>query len=243
MNKKRSYLGLFLLAVLISASACSIRSIRGSGNLVTETRQVSDFDRIALSGSGEVILVQDGSESLTIETDDNVMKYVKAEVENGILKLGFENGINIISTTHLIFRVDVINLTGLNVSGSGEVVADRVETDDLEADISGSGRIRVAHLTASGVKVDISGSGEINLTGDVRAQDVMVNGSGKYLGGDLCRKSIKVNVRASGDATVRATESLDAKTSGSGSIGYYGQPAEVNTSVSGSGKINNLGGK
>ena len=67
--------------------------------MITETRQVSNFDSIELSGSGDVIVTQGGSESLAIETDDNVMKYVKAEVEGRTLKLGFEEG-TVLHFTH-----------------------------------------------------------------------------------------------------------------------------------------------
>ena len=243
MCKKKILLALLLVTAMITGTACNVRSIRGSGNLVTETRQVRNFDRISLSGSGEVILTQGGSESLTIESDDNVMEYVEAVVEGGTLKLGFKNGFNIISTTRLVFRVGIDTLSGLSVSGSGKVEADRIDTDRLKADVSGSGNILIADLTASEVNADISGSGEINLTGEVQAQDVSVSGSGKYLGENICSASVTVRVSGSGNAMVCATGTLDARTSGSGSVGYYGQPASVHTSESGSGKINNLGDK
>ena len=80
MCKKRILLVLLLLGTIFVVTACGATIIKGSGNLITETRQVSNFDSIDLSGSGEVIVTQGGSESLTIETDDNVMEHVKAEV-------------------------------------------------------------------------------------------------------------------------------------------------------------------
>lgn len=243
MSKKRFLLFLMLVATILMGTACNVRAIRGSGNLVTESRQVSNFDRIALSGSGEVILTQDGSESLRIEADDNVMKYIEAEVEARTLKLGFKNGVNIISTTKLVFYVSVDNLTSLKVSGSGDFQADTIEADRLAVDISGSGSVQISELLAKDVSAEISGSGRIDLTGEVDTQEIDLSGSGKYLGGDLCSESVKVSVSGSGVATVCATERLDSSTSGSGSVNYYGQPSSVNTSGSGSGKTNSLGDK
>lgn len=243
MSKKKCLLILMLLAAILMSTACNVRAIRGSGNLVTESRQVSNFDRIALSGSGEVILTQGGSESLSIEADDNVMKYIEAEVEAGTLKLGFKNGINIISTTRLVFYVGIDDLTSLKVSGSGDFQADTIEVDRMEVDVSGSGSIQISNLVASDVNAKISGSGRIDLTGEVDTQEIDLSGSGKYLGGDLCSESVNVDVSGSGIATVCATERLDSSTSGSGSVNYYGQPASVNTSGSGSGKTNSLGEK
>jgi len=231
---------------ILMVTACNARVIQGSGNLITETRQVSNFDRIDLSGAGKVIITQDGGESLSIETDDNVMEYIKAEVEGGTLKLGLVTGIstgfNVQSTTRLVFYVGVDDLTGLTTSGSGEIKSERIETNQLEATVSGSGAIRIADLSASEVKADISGSGEVNLAGEVAVQDADISGSGKYLTGDMCSESVRVSVSGSGSATVCATETLDTDVSGSGSVNYYGSPS-ISSSDSGSGKINSLGEK
>jgi hypothetical protein len=240
MNKRNLIVILTLLAVVAVFSACGVRVVRGSGSLVTETRPVSDFERIVLSGSGEVIVTQGGSESLSIETDDNIMEHLITEVKNGTLTLGFEPGVNIVSPTELVFSVGVDDLSAMVISGSGEIQADGLDTDRLEVDISGSGDVRVADLSASEVTVDISGSGNLNLTGEASSQDITVSGSGKYQAGEVCSAAVRVLISGSGDATLCATETLDSTISGSGSVRYYGQPA-INSSVSGSGTIQSLG--
>lgn len=103
MYKKKLLLVLLLLAAMLAVTACNLGIIKGSGDLISETRQVGHFDGIALSATGRVIITQDGSESLTIKTDDNVMKHIKTAVENGILMLSFEEGINLIDPSQLIF--------------------------------------------------------------------------------------------------------------------------------------------
>lgn len=248
MYKKRVLLALILIVALLTATACDagVRVIRGSGNVITETRQVSNFDSIELSGSGEVIVTQGGSESLTIETDDNVMEHVKAEVDGGTLKLGLvtgvQTGLNIQSTSRLVFHVGVDDIAGLTVSGSGDIESERIETDHLEAAINGSGVVQITDLVASEVRAEINGSGEMDLVGEAAVQDISISGSGKYLAGDLCSGSVEVSIDGSGDATVCATETLDSNINGSGSVNYYGSPS-ISTSGSGSGKINSLGEK
>lgn len=249
MSKKRLLLFPILLLTILTFTACNarVRVIQGSGNVITEIRQVSNFASIELNGSGQVIVTQGGSESLTIETDDNVMEHIKAEVEGGTLKLGLvtgtQTGVNIQSTSRLVFHVGVDDLEGLTVSGSGHMESEMIESDRLEATVNGSGEIQIDELSASQVNAEINGSGEIGLAGDLTAQEITVGGSGKYVGGNLCSGSVKVSVSGSGNATVCVNESLDADVSGSGSVNYYGQPSSVNSSNSGSGKINNLGEK
>jgi len=242
MASKRVILLLCLFLAVLIVTACNARVITGSGDVITETRQVNDFDRISISGSGEVIVTQGESESLSIETDDNVMDHIEAEVEGGTLKLGMKDGINLISTTRLVFYVGVDDLAGLSISGSGDVESEKIDAGHLEVQISGSGDVMIASLTADELKAEISGNGEIDLAGDVAAQDVDISGSGKYLAGDLCSESVKVSVSGSGDATVCATETLDVSVSGSGSVNYYGRPS-LTTSKSGTGDINSLGEK
>lgn len=222
MSKKRMIIVLIVGAIVLAITSCNINAIRGSGDLITESRNVGNFDSIALSGSGEVIVTQGAGESLTIETDDNVMEHVKAEVRGGTLELGFKERTGSISPTRLIFTVGVDDLKGLRISGSGDIESSTVDTDRLD------------------VKID--GSGDINLSGEATAQEVTINGSGKHDAADLRSESVEVNISGSGEATVWATQALDTNISGSGTVNYYGTPS-VNSSGSGSGQVKNRGDK
>ena len=235
---------LLLLAIVISLlSACGFRIIRGSGKLVTESRSVSNFDRVSLSGSGEVIITQSGAESLTVETDDNVIKYVTTEVRGGTLYLGFDTKEpTSVSPTRLRFDLNVKDLVGLKISGSGDITAASLDTDRLEVGVSGSGDVQIDALTTEEVEVTISGSGDVELAGEATGQDVTISGSGGFHAVGLEGETVDVTISGSGSATVWATESLDVRISGSGSVKYYGSPT-VNLSGSGSGKIRGLGEK
>ncbi len=210
-----------LLLIVLLLGACGLKTVRGSGDLVTESREVSGFDRVVLSGSGEVTITQDGTESLTVETDDNVMEYLTSEVKGRTLELGFEDDV-IVSPTRLISDLHLKDLTGLEISGSASMEADSIEADRLE--------------------IKISGSGDIELAGNAGRQDITISGSGKCRLGDLKGEVVDISVSGSGNAVVWATESLDVNISGSGSVDYYGNPS-TDLSTSGSGNINSRGEK
>jgi len=67
----RLRLALALLAVLLLVSACSVT--KGSGRVVTETREVGGFTKVELSGSGELTIEKTGTESLSISAEDNLL--------------------------------------------------------------------------------------------------------------------------------------------------------------------------
>jgi hypothetical protein len=230
-----------LTAIALLLCACGFRAVQGSGRLVTESREVRDFNRVSLSGSGEAIITQGDGASLTVETDDNVMPNVITEVEGGTLILRTERG-KLITPTRLRFVLRVKDLAGLTVSGSGEIDAERFDADDLEIAVSGSADLRIDALTAQEVAVRISGSGDVELAGEVIAQEVTISGSGVYRGGDLRSETVALTISGSGDATLWTTESLDARLSGSGSASYYGNP-RTDISSSGSGNVKGLGDK
>ena len=216
------------------------RTIRGSGNLLTESRSVKDFDRVNLHGCGQVVITQGGDESLVVETDDNIMPHVRTVVKDRTLDLDFDPKHKNVSPTRLQFTLNVKDLVGLKISGSGDMMAASLDTDRLDVRVSGSGNVGIDSLTAKNTRVRISGSGNAELAGEVTGQNVGISGSGKYVAQDLHSETVKAKISGSGSATVWVTESLNARISGSGVMNYYGKP-KVRSKISGSGGIKSQG--
>lgn len=256
--RRRKYEVLSLLVlVILFLSACQV--VRGSRNLVTESREVSGFDSIVLTEYGDVILTQDGQESLTIETDDNIMQYVTSEVRDNTLYLGVQE-LFWIRASRLVYTISVDDVVSMAVSGSGNIIAADIETDSLEVDISGSGNVHIGDLVADEFVAGISGSGDIRINdlaaeefvvkvsgsgsteiaGEVLRQQIGISGSGEHDGRDLRSQVASVKISGSGNATVWAVDSLDARVRGSGSIDYYGNP-KVEFNGSGSGNVKSRG--
>jgi hypothetical protein len=206
--------------VIVSGCACNGAAggtaVRGSGNTATEARDVSGFTDVRVAGTGEILVEQTGTDSLTIEAEDNILPELEATVTDGVLKLGTRPGVSIRPTRPIRYQVTVKQLTGVGIAGSGSIRATGVDTDKLTADISGSGSARL----------------------DGRADEVGLNvaGSGSYDASRLNAKTVRVTISGSGSATVNATEQLEANISGSGSVHYAGNPT-VQKHVSGSGTV------
>ena len=244
---KQHSMGLLALIVLVAGSlACDIplgvRTIRGSGNVVTEERQVSGFDSVALSGVGRVIVTQGDEEALTIETDDNLMRYIETEVRNGTLELGLARNTIPIPSQSIIFRVSVVDLTGLDSSGAGSFEIGKVDTDRLKVTLSGAGDIKVDSLSATDLEVTISGAGNVELTGQVEAQEIDLSGLGSYNAPDLESRAASVRISGAGNTVIWVLDTLDVTISGAGNVEYFGSP-EVTRDVSGAGRVTSRGDK
>jgi hypothetical protein len=233
------------LLVALLLSACGINVIRGSGNIRTESRPVGNFTTVNFTGFGELTLVQGEAEGLTIETDDNLLPYIKTTVSGGTLTIGFDDDtwIPLIRPRDSIrYQLTVTTLTALDLSGAGTVEAAQLTADRLTLTESGAGQINIADLTASEVAITMSGAGTVDLAGRTMHQTVEMSGLGNYQAADLASETAKVTLSGAGNATIWVSEQLDTEISGAGTINYYGAP-QLRSETSGIGKVDSLGSK
>ena len=188
--------------------------VRGSGDVVTESREVSGFDEIVVLGSGDVIVSVTGTESLTIEAEDNIMPLLTTEVNGGRLELGSDTSFS--ATQGITYTITAEELDGVTINGSGDVAASGIDAGSFEVTINGSGGVEPA------------GASE-ELT-------VGINGSGNYDGEDLIASIGTVEVSGSGSAVVNVTDDLTVRIGGSGDVEYLGNPT-VTQNISGSGDV------
>jgi hypothetical protein len=216
------------LSVLAFASlACSVYGndlglTRGSGNLVTEAREVSDFSKVTLLGAGDMTITQGDKETLTISAEDNILSEIESEVRGDTLYIGFKKNFNIMPTEPIVIELEIINLEGLKIEGAGKIIVEEIDTPELS------------------VRVD--GTGDLELTGITIEQHVDINGAGNYDASELESETAIVKMNGAGNVTIWVTEDLDIEMNGVGSIGYYGNP-RVTQDINGVGSIQSEGEK
>ena len=191
-------------------------SRKDTTNVVEESRDVSGFDEVELRGAGNLIIEQTGSESLTVEAEEDVLPKLTTEVVNDRLIIGLKPGTDIRTTAPINYRLTVEALDALEVSGSGDVEAEGIKTDRLA--------------------VTIGGAGNVEAGGEADEQEIDISGSGSYRAEDLESREATVNVAGAGSAIVNASEKLDANVSGVGSVEYVDDPT-VEQEVSGAGRV------
>jgi hypothetical protein len=226
--------------VILSTVSCkwSVGLVRGSGDIVTEERDVSDFHRVNLSGIGDLIISQGDEESLTIEADDNIIQLIETDVSGGELTIQFKRGYSFVPNTSIKFYLMVKELDKISLSGAGKTICDNFEAEELEFDISGAGDIDF-DISAADTKVYLSGAGDISLSGEVDRQKIRLSGVGNYNGKDLESRICDITVSGAGSATVNVSEELDVNISGVGNVNYTGSP-RVEQEISGLGRIRSI---
>lgn len=236
-------LWMLVLTVLVLALAClwttatvapvmmgERDTIQGSGTVIAEDRPVGHFQRLSLCDLGTVILSQGDEEKLSIETDDNLIRYVESQVRGGTLVLYLNDEAKargIVPSKEITYRLSVRHLSGLEVADSGRIQAGALDVDSLEISVHDSGNVAIRSLVAHRLQVDIGDSGQVRLAGRVEEQAVILQDSGRYLASGLQSWEAAVVASDSVEATLWVTDALDVSVADSGRVCYYGQPRRV----------------
>jgi Putative auto-transporter adhesin, head GIN domain len=223
---------LFSLVLLMTAT------LNASAQSSSQTREVSGFNSVASAGPFNVHIKLDGTESLKIDADADIISDIETTVKDGALKIKYKDHEYWNKNMSKIdIYVTAKSLTGLVNSGSGSIKVDGlISTDNFKAVLSGSGNISTS-VKSDGLHAVISGSGSIKLSGNTNDADIVVTGSGELNGKDLKTSSSQVTITGSGNVYVAADKSVSAHIVGSGSVIYSGNATVSDTRFVGSGRV------
>ena len=214
---KKLLLILFLITTtIITIISChNVNKIKGSGNIISENRELTNFSSINLIGSMDVNIKFSDQYNCTVVSDDNLIPYIKTEVINNNFQISINN--NYSSTEGIEVNVNALEYDEVSISGSGDINIIDFKNDNLS--------------------LNISGSGDITANGEVQTLIAKISGSGDIISAELISKSATITINGSGDAKIWASDSISAQINGSGNIDYYGNPKNVKSKINGSGDI------
>lgn len=231
-----------ILVIVFLLTACSVKTIQGSGEIIDEVRDVSGFSKIELDGLGRVIITQGEEESLTIRADENLLQYITTKVSANTLQFKFESNVNLVPTDSIIFLIGIKNLTSISSLGAASIESGVLNTERLEINMKGTGMVNINSLTATELVIDIRGEGDLVIAGKVESQEVELSGLGNYTAPNLQSLGTKIVVSGDGNAVVWAVDTLDVEISGVGDVSYFGSPTIVED-LGFRGDLNYLGDK
>lgn len=234
---------LFLALICITASQAQwwqgTTKVKGNGNMVSQTRDISDYNSISLTGSMDVILVKGREGNIKIEAEENLQQHIVTEVSGGKLKIAVEKGYSLQTSRNndITITVPFTDIEGVSLTGSGDIrSSEMITAEDFSINITGSGNVKLP-LKAKQTSANITGSGDIALSGTSVDFDCKVTGSGDISAFDFKAENVKAMVTGSGDLEVYASASLKAVVPGSGDIEYRGNPKKEDFRTLGSGSI------
>jgi hypothetical protein len=234
---RRPWLAAAVLGLAVGLMPAAHAATSGSGKTATEAREANGFAAIAMRGDIDVVVRQGAREAVQVSADDNLLPLLQTVVEGGTLRVQWKSGESIRPKSRTVVTVDVVKLTAVSLSGSGDLALGALKTPSLALSISGSSDAKVDQLDAAQLSVSISGSGDVQASGKAAKLEVSISGSGDVRLRELAADDATVSIAGSGDASVNASKSLSVSIAGSGDVEYTGGAMLAKARVAGSGSI------
>ncbi len=118
-------------------------SITGSGNVVTENRNVTTFDKVTVSQGLECEVIFSDKLEVTVEADDNLIKGIHTTVQNGTLDISseYDNYVNVKSKKIIVRMPKIVSLE--SNSGSTLTSNNVLTSDDITLKSSSGSSLEV----------------------------------------------------------------------------------------------------
>lgn len=239
MMSKFKILGFSLLTMLFLQTTLAATPgfgwIKGSGNVIKETRNVSGFSGIDVGGAFEVILIKANKEKVVLEIDDNLMPYVTTKVFRGILEI--DNKKDFRNPKELKVTIYYKSIDEIDLSGAASLFSEDVlKTESLEIDASGASYIELK-LDIDYLEADFSGASKADFSGRAKSVEVETSGATVFRAVDLETESCEIDASGASVARIWVTKELSLEASGASSVRYKGSPNIDIISVSGAASV------
>lgn len=235
--------GKFILASLIMIvhflASCTgeFIGIYGSGPISSETRALTDFDKIELNLDAEVELIQDNVFNVEVEDYENLLDHIHTFKRGETMVIQAKQVYSFLRNSRAKVYVSMPSLEGLSVSSSGKILILSGFDNLHNIHISGSGAVEAYEpFETSRLRIAISGSGSAVAQGTAEELNTDISGSGTIRLFNLAAQHASCATSGSGNTYVNVAKSLKATISGSGMIEYMGNPL-IDANISGSGRI------
>ena len=214
---------IFFAFIITVLNACNgVGGIKGSGNIVTETRATGNFSGIDAGGAFEVELQNGANTEVRVEADDNIIKDIETTVSGNTLHITTKEGLGFNNGTYKIY-ITAPEVNAIKCSGAATINIKNVlkSNDKLLLEASGASTIK-GEVDAPEISADASGASNINVKGQTKKYTAEANGSSTLKTADLMSESTTVHASGASSAYVFASVSLDADADGAAGIHYKG---------------------
>lgn len=227
------------MALLFASCGNSITlgtGIKGSGNITTETRDVSqDFKSIEVSRGIKVIVEQSSNKSITVEADDNLQKHIITKIENGVLKIESDENYNSTETPVVNVKTSIIN--GLSASSGSEIASSNVLiTEKIDVKSSSGSQIHI-DVEADAIALESSSGSTIETSGKALKLETNSSSGSTIDAKELMSNEVIAQSGSGSSISVFPIVKLEAKASSGSSISYHKVPKTLIKEESSGGSI------
>lgn len=228
---------LFVVSFCCLLGSCS--TITGNGNVITETRNVAEFNSIDVSGGLKVYITQSPEFSVKVETDENLQEVILTERKGNVLRIKQEAMTNLRATRIKIY-VSAPLFKNLEASGACNIISEnKISSEDpINIDLSGASGVKL-ELSTPEINLDLSGASSATLKGETRDVEIEGSGSSDIRAFELLAETVNLDLSGASNADIFASKKIHLDASGAANVRYRGN-ATVTKDVSGAANVKKM---
>lgn len=218
MKIRSSFIGLSLLFLFTALTGCKKEKVSGGGEIISENRSANNFYNIKVDGNTALFVTGGTEYKVSVKGFENVVPRLKTVVENGTLKIHFEQGVNITNDNSEVY-ITMPSLGSIISNGNSnmEITGPFIGMDNFSLEKTGIGEMVIDKTSAKNFKLTLTGNASLK-------------------GFGLTSENAIVTIKGDGDTELTVTKNLNITLTGSGKIYYKGSPT-VQSNIVGSGEV------
>lgn len=222
--------------------------IKGSGNLVKETREVGSFTAVKITNHGNLYIEIGDRFHLEIEAEDNIQEYLQAKVKGDTLVIGKDRrSVNInprkkmsyyltvppntlkalIATSHGDIHCPALNQPEVRIHSTshGNIFVETIEAQNVDITMTSHGDLSITSLTAEQLNVEQTSHGRIRIEeGRCGNLDLQQTSHGHFKATGLNVETADVHQTSHGLIKLSVHGDLTVRATSHGDIYYRGDP-------------------
>lgn len=236
------YLMKLLIAIFVSLffASCHINGdfngIKGSGNVITETRTINEsFKKIEVNSGLILVVEQSDNKAVTIEADDNIVSHVTTRVENGTLIIDTDSGYNTEKTPKIVVKLPII--AGITASsGSSVSTKNKLVTDNIEVSLN-SGSSGEVEVEADYIKISSESGSSVDVSGIALKAEAFSSSGSEIDADSLNANDVFAEASSGSSIAVDPIVKLNAHASSGASVTYKTTPKTLTKEESSGGSV------
>jgi hypothetical protein len=191
-------------------------------------KKVGDFNKVTAFDQIDVILIPSSENKLVLNGSGS--DQVEIINNNGELKIRMPltkllKGDNVSAT--LYYK----NIDALEANEGSKIACEAILKSTLFSIIVKEGAKINIKLDVDKLTVRVANGSIVQIEGDAKNQDILVNSGGVYIAEKLITNQTTITLNAGGEASIFATDLVEAKVRAGGEITIFGKPKQINKKI------------
>jgi hypothetical protein len=236
-----SMIALALVSAVSSCKKSGTNCFTNTGDIIVQSRPVSDFDTIIARENVDIIITQDTINSIEVEAGRNIINGITTVIENRQLMIGNKNICNWVRSYDkpLSVYVHVKNLRKIYYLSAGNITTTNyLNPYSFMLDVwGGCGSINLSLDVNTGYIYEHLGTADITIMGRIVYSSVVAGDFGPLDLRGVSTDFTYVTNSGTNDCFINSSKYLDATILAIGNIYYTGDPDTVRAHISGTGQL------